>query len=94
MEIRDASSGALVPRGEELGGELRVRGAGVFQEYFRRPEATAAAFDQDGWFITGDHASCDADGVYLPISPYISLYLPIPWRASPSRSPPRRAGGP
>ena len=64
MEIRDASSGALVPRGEELGGELRVRGAGVFKEYFRRPDATAAAFDKDGWFITGDHASCDADGVY------------------------------
>jgi malonyl-CoA/methylmalonyl-CoA synthetase len=34
-------------------GELQVRGPGVFLEYWRRPEETAAAFD-DGWFRTGD----------------------------------------
>ena len=63
VEIRDPSSGAAVAAGDELGGELRVRGAGVFKEYFRRPDATAAAFD-GGWFLTGDHASCGTDGVY------------------------------
>jgi malonyl-CoA/methylmalonyl-CoA synthetase len=36
-------------------GELQVRGAGVFLEYWRRPEETRAAFD-DGWFRTGDVA--------------------------------------
>jgi len=36
-------------------GEIEVRGGTVFLEYWRRPEATAAAF-RDGWFRTGDVA--------------------------------------
>ncbi|MGH7646405.1 MAG: acyl-CoA synthetase [Gemmatimonadales bacterium] len=36
-------------------GEIEVRGPGVFGEYWRRPEETAAAF-RDGWFRTGDVA--------------------------------------
>jgi malonyl-CoA/methylmalonyl-CoA synthetase len=36
-------------------GEIEVRGPGVFQEYWHRPEATRAAF-RDGWFRTGDVA--------------------------------------
>jgi malonyl-CoA/methylmalonyl-CoA synthetase len=36
-------------------GELEVRGPAVFQEYWRQPEATRAAF-RDGWFRTGDVA--------------------------------------
>lgn len=36
-------------------GEIEVRGPNVFLEYWRRPEATAAAF-RDGWFKTGDTA--------------------------------------
>ncbi len=36
-------------------GELEVRGANVFLEYWQRPEDTARAF-RDGWFRTGDMA--------------------------------------
>jgi malonyl-CoA/methylmalonyl-CoA synthetase len=36
-------------------GEIQVKGATVFQEYWENPEATAKAF-QDGWFCTGDIA--------------------------------------
>jgi malonyl-CoA/methylmalonyl-CoA synthetase len=36
-------------------GEIEVRGPSVFREYWRRPEATAAAF-RDAWFRTGDIA--------------------------------------
>ena len=43
-------------------GEIEVRGANVFLEYWRRPEATAAAF-RDGWFRTGDVAVLE-DGSY------------------------------
>ena len=43
-------------------GELEVRGASVFLEYWRRPEETSAAF-RDGWFRTGDVAVMEA-GAY------------------------------
>ncbi len=36
-------------------GEIEVRGAGVFLEYWERPEATREAF-REGWFRTGDVA--------------------------------------
>ena len=45
-------------------GELFVRGPNVFAGYWRRPEATAAAFTADGFFRTGDLASVSADGYY------------------------------
>lgn len=35
-------------------GEVLVRGPGLFTGYWNEPEATAAAFTQDGWFRTGD----------------------------------------
>ncbi|MCX6502260.1 MAG: long-chain fatty acid--CoA ligase [Microbacterium sp.] len=42
-------------------GEIEVRGINVFREYWRNPEATAAAFDGE-WFRTGDLGSFDAQG--------------------------------
>jgi malonyl-CoA/methylmalonyl-CoA synthetase len=37
-------------------GEILVRGPAVFLEYWRRPDATGAAFSEGGWFRTGDVA--------------------------------------
>lgn len=31
-------------------GELCVKGPNVFKEYLNKPEATAKAFDSEGWF--------------------------------------------
>jgi len=46
-------------------GELYVRGVPgitLFKEYLNDPEATAACFDQNGWFRTGDRISIDGQG--------------------------------
>ena len=41
---------------EETKGELRVKGPGIFREYWNRPEETSKEFDEQGWFKTGDVA--------------------------------------
>ncbi|ADG80411.1 AMP-dependent synthetase and ligase OS=Tsukamurella paurometabola (strain ATCC 8368 / DSM /CCUG 35730 / CIP 100753 / JCM 10117 / KCTC 9821 / NBRC 16120/ NCIMB 702349 / NCTC 13040) OX=521096 GN=Tpau_3836 PE=3 SV=1 [Tsukamurella paurometabola] len=43
-------------------GEILVRGPNVIAEYFEDPDATARAFDADGWFHTGDAGSMDEAG--------------------------------
>lgn len=44
--------GTVLP--EESLGELAVRGPGVMKGYYRQPGETAQAFDEDGYFLTGD----------------------------------------
>jgi len=48
-------------------GELLVKGDILFKEYWHRPEATAEAFDQDGWFKTGDTAATQGEPPYWKI---------------------------
>jgi long-chain acyl-CoA synthetase len=43
-------------------GELLIRGPQVFGGYWRKPEETAAALLDGGWFRTGDIVVVDADG--------------------------------
>ncbi len=43
-------------------GEIRVRGANVFQGYWNDAEATGRAIDSEGWLHTGDIAIVDDDG--------------------------------
>jgi malonyl-CoA/methylmalonyl-CoA synthetase len=64
-ERRPGTVGFPLP-GVELrlgeGGEIELRGPNVFGGYWRRPDATAAAFTPDGWFRTGDIGEHDPDG--------------------------------
>lgn len=46
-------------------GELCIRGKSVSQGYYKDPEATAAVFDKDGFFNTGDSAKIDSKGRIL-----------------------------
>ncbi|OBB21230.1 acyl-CoA synthetase [Mycolicibacterium setense] len=57
-------AGAPVPHDGETIGQLQIKGPMVFGGYLNRPDATADAFDSDGWYRTGDVAVIDADGMH------------------------------
>ncbi len=52
VQVRDPETDKVLPEGEV--GEICVRGASCFLGYWRNPEATAAALDDDRWYRTGD----------------------------------------
>jgi fatty-acyl-CoA synthase len=56
--------GSILP--EESLGEIGVRGPGVMKGYYRQPGETSHAFDDDGYFQTGDLGMIDEEG-YLHI---------------------------
>ncbi|AOS91305.2 acyl-CoA synthetase [Mycobacterium intracellulare subsp. chimaera] len=56
--------GGAVPHDGETVGKLHVRGPMMFDGYLNRPDATAEAFDTDGWYRTGDVAVIDGGGMH------------------------------
>jgi acyl-CoA synthetase (AMP-forming)/AMP-acid ligase II len=59
IEVRRAD-GQRCTAGEV--GEIHLRSPAVMKGYLDNPEATAAAFDPQGWYRTGDLARVDEDG--------------------------------
>lgn len=58
--IADPHTGETLPL--DTTGEICVRGYLNMQGYYKRPDLTAQAIDQDGWVHTGDLGKLDADG--------------------------------
>jgi cyclohexanecarboxylate-CoA ligase len=56
----DTDRRTLLPVGEI--GEIATRGASTFAGYFDDQTATDAAFNDDGWFLTGDLGFIDEQG--------------------------------
>ncbi len=62
IEIRHRDGTPIKPGEQGLLYIRGVRGVSLFKEYFRNPEANAKAFDDDGWFETGDVIRMDENG--------------------------------
>jgi fatty-acyl-CoA synthase len=60
--IVDPETGAELPDG--VPGEFVARGYNIMKGYYKMPQATAAAIDEDGWLHTGDLARKLPDGNY------------------------------
>lgn len=61
-KIVDPETGEDLPDGQD--GEFVARGYNIMKGYYKMPQATALAIDEDGWLHTGDLARRDADGNY------------------------------
>ncbi|HEU0023333.1 MAG TPA: long-chain fatty acid--CoA ligase [Thermoleophilaceae bacterium] len=62
MKLVD-DAGKDVPQGEI--GEIVIRGHNIMKGYWDRPDATAEAITDDGWFHSGDMAKVDEDGYFF-----------------------------
>jgi malonyl-CoA/methylmalonyl-CoA synthetase len=61
QEFRIADADGVPVQNGEIG-TIEVRGPNVFQGYWQMPEKTAEEIRDDGFFITGDLGTQDADG--------------------------------
>ena len=60
LRLRDPLTLADVPTGQA--GEILIKGPSVMVGYYKLPDETRAAFDADGWLMTGDLGVLKDDG--------------------------------
>lgn len=66
VRARHTESGKILPHGEP--GELEFKGPSGLMGYYGNPEATAAAFTEDGFFKSGDLGYTVAEGDFVFLS--------------------------
>ena len=62
LKLVDEQGAEITTSDDETVGEILVRGSNLFTGYLNRPDATAEAFAEGGWFRTGDVATRASDG--------------------------------
>ena len=62
MRVADPETGLDQPVG--IPGEILVKGYSMMLGYYKKPKETAASYDEDGWFHTGDTAEW-VEGGYI-----------------------------
>ncbi len=65
-------------------GEIALRGPSVAQGYWNMPEATAAVFRKDGWFLTGDIGHLDEDGILYITDRKKDMIIMSGWKIYPT----------
>jgi fatty-acyl-CoA synthase len=60
--IVDPETGQNLP--DNVNGEFVARGYNIMKGYYKMPEATKTAIDENGWLHTGDMAKRDENGYY------------------------------
>lgn len=61
--------------GENIPGEICVRGENVMKGYYKNPEATSAVIDEEGWLHTGDMGVRTPDGTLFIKGRYKTMIL-------------------
>lgn len=62
MRLRDCPELGYFTTDEPPRGELQYYGTSMFEGYFKNPEKTKEAFDEDGWICSGDVARVNPNG--------------------------------
>ncbi|MDD1704724.1 MAG: acyl--CoA ligase [Methanoregula sp.] len=65
-------------------GEVALRGPAIAKGYWNMPEATAAVFLPDGWFLTGDIGNLDEEGILCVTDRKKDMIIMSGWKIYPT----------
>jgi long-chain acyl-CoA synthetase len=65
-------------------GEIAIRGPAVAKGYWNLPEATAAVFRNDGWFLSGDIGYLDEEGILAITDRKKDMIIMSGWKVYPT----------